>query len=105
MKEKLKKNEYLNSLIKGLTTWSVCLVSCLGLFLNWTREELKNMDQRTTKKKRLKVLYVAQKVDKLCLTRNEGGRELINFNYFVDMTIQVIEEYTNTSKKKKREYT
>ena len=61
MKEKIKK-EYLRktrklletklysrNLIKGMNTWSVSLVRYSGPFLKWTREELKQMDQRTRK--------------------------------------------------------
>ena len=61
MKEKIKK-EYLRrtrklletklstrNLIKGIITWAVSLVRYSGPFLNWTREELKHMDQRRRK--------------------------------------------------------
>ena len=61
MKEKIQK-EYLRktrkllktklssrNLIKGINTWSVPLIRYLGLFLKWTREELRQMDQRTRK--------------------------------------------------------
>ena len=37
------------NLIKGINTWAVSLVSYSGPFLKWTREELKQMDQRTRK--------------------------------------------------------
>ena len=61
MKEKIKK-EYLRrarkffktklysrNLIKGINTWVVPLVRYSGPFLKWTREELKQMNQRTRK--------------------------------------------------------
>ena len=61
MKEKIKK-EYLRrtrklletklssrNLIKGINTWAVPLIRYSGPFLKWTREELKQMDQRTRK--------------------------------------------------------
>ena len=35
------------NLIKGINTWAVPLVRYSGPFLKWTREELKQMDQRT----------------------------------------------------------
>ena len=35
------------NLIKGINTWAVSLVRYSGPFLKWTREELKQMDQRT----------------------------------------------------------
>ena len=37
------------NLIKGINTWAVSLVRYSGPFLKWTREELKQMDQRTRK--------------------------------------------------------
>ena len=59
MKEKIQK-EYLRrtrklletklscrNLIKGINTWAVPLVRYSGPFLKWTRDELKQMDQRT----------------------------------------------------------
>ena len=59
MKDKIQK-EYLRrtrklletklrcrNLIKGINTWAVSLVRYFGPFLKWTRDELKNMDQRT----------------------------------------------------------
>ena len=37
------------NLIKGINTWAVPLVRYSGLFLKWTWDELKQMDQRTRK--------------------------------------------------------
>ena len=37
------------NLIKGINTWAVLLVRYSGPFLKWTRDELKQMDQRTRK--------------------------------------------------------
>ena len=37
------------NLIKRINTWAVLLVRYSGPFLKWTREELKQMDQRTRK--------------------------------------------------------
>ena len=61
MKEKIQK-EYLRrtrklletklnsrNLIKGINTWAVPLVRYSGPFLKWTRDELKQIDQRTRK--------------------------------------------------------
>ena len=61
MKEEIQK-EYLmrtrklletklnsRNLIKGINTWAVPLVRYFGPFFKWTRDELKQMDQRTRK--------------------------------------------------------
>ena len=37
------------NLIKGINTWAVPLVRYSGPFLKWTRDELKQIDQRTRK--------------------------------------------------------
>ena len=37
------------NLIKGINTWAVPLVTYSGPFLKWTRDELKQMDQRIRK--------------------------------------------------------
>ena len=37
------------NLIKGINTWTVVLVRYSGPFLKWTRDELRQMDQRTRK--------------------------------------------------------
>ena len=34
---------------RGIKTWAVSLVRCLGLFFKWVREELQQIDQRTRK--------------------------------------------------------
>ena len=62
MKEKKLKKSYLRrtrkhletklygrKLMKGINTWAVPLIRCSGPFLKCTREELKQMDQRTRK--------------------------------------------------------
>ena len=61
MKEKIKKEYlrrtrklletklYCRNFVKGINSWAVPLVWYSELFLKWTREELKQMDQRTRK--------------------------------------------------------
>ena len=65
------------NLLKGINTWAVPLVRYSGPFLKWTREELKQMDQITRKlMTRHKALHPRDDVDRLYVSRNEGGREL-----------------------------
>ena len=72
MKEKIQK-EYLKrtrklletklnswNLIKGINTRAVPLVRYSGPFLKWTREELKQMDQRTRKLMTIIRLYIPE---------------------------------------------
>ena len=89
MKDKIRK-EYLKrtrklletklssrKLIRGINTWAVPLVRYLGPFLKWTRDELKQMDQRTRKLMTMhKALHPRDDVDRLYVSRKEGGRGL-----------------------------
>ena len=63
------------NLIKGINTWAVPLVRYSGPFLMWTREELRQMDQRTRKLMTMhKALHPRDDVDRLYVSRKEGGR-------------------------------
>ena len=78
LKERIKK-EYLRrtrklletklccrNLIKGINAWAVFLVRYSGPFLKWTREELKQIDQRTRK---------LMTIDKALHPRKKRGRK------------------------------
>ena len=106
MKDKIQK-EYLRStrklleaklsgrnLIKGINTWAVPLVRYSGPFLKWTRDELKQMDQRTRKLMTMhKVLHPRDDVDRLYVSRKDGGRGLASIEDSVDASIQRLEDY------------
>ena len=101
MKDKIQK-EYLRrtrklletklsnrNLIKGINTWAVPLVRYSGPFLKWTRDELKQMDQRTRKLMTMhKALHPRNDVDWLYVSRKEGGRGLASIEDSVDASIQ-----------------
>ena len=106
MKEKIKK-DYLRrtrklletklncrNLIKGINTCAVPLVRYSGPFLKWTRDELKQMDQRTRKLKTMhKALHPRDNVDRLYVSRKEGGRGLDSNKDSVDAPLQRLEDY------------
>ena len=106
MKEKIKK-EYLRrtrklletklccgNFIKGINTWAVPLIRYSRPFLKWTREELKQMDQRPRKLMTIhKVLHPRDDVDRLYLSRKEGGRRLASIENRVDASIRQLEDY------------
>ena len=101
MKEKIQK-EYLRrtrklletklnirNLIKGINTWAVPLVRYSGPFLKWTRDELKQIDQRTRKLMTMhKALHPRDDRDRLYVSRKEGGRGLASIEDSVDASIQ-----------------
>ena len=58
------------NLIKGINTWAVPLVRYSGPFLKWTRDELKQMDQRTRKLMVMhKALHPRDDLDRLYVSR------------------------------------
>ena len=106
MKEKIKK-EYLRrtrelletklwvrNLIKGINTWAVPLVRHSGPFLKWTKEDFKQMDERTRKLMTMhKALHPRDYVDRLYVPRKEGAKGLISTEDSVDASIQRLEDY------------
>ena len=111
MKEKIQK-EYLRktkklletklnrrNLIKGINTLAVPLVRYSGPFLKWTREELKQMDQRTRKLMTMhKALHPRDDVDRLYVSRKEGGRGLSSIEDSVGTSIHRLENYIKNTK-------
>ena len=91
------------NLIKGINTWAIPLVRYSGPFLKWTRDELKQMDQRTRKlMTMLKVLHHIDDFDRLYVSRKEGGRGLAIIEDSVGASVQRLEEFIE--KKRTRTY-
>ena len=81
------------NLIKGINTWAVPLVRYSGPFLKWTRDELRQMDQKTRKLITLhKALHPRDDADRLYVPRKEGGRGLASIEDSVDTSIQRLED-------------
>ena len=71
------------------------LIRYRGPFLQWTREELKEMDERKRKLMTMhKALHARDDVDWRDVSRKEGGRELTSIIDSVDASIQRFEDYT-----------
>ena len=82
------------NLIKGINTWAVSLVRYSWPFLKWTRDGLKQMDQRTRKLMSMhKTLHPRYNIDRLYVSRKEGGRGLDCIKDSVDASIQRLEDY------------
>ena len=70
------------------------LVRYSGPFLKSTRDELKQIDQRTRKLMTMhKALHPRVEVDRLYVSREEGGRGLTSIEDSVDVSIQRLEDY------------
>ena len=81
------------NLIEGINTWAVPLVRYSGLFLKWTRDELKQIDQRTRKLLTMpKALHPRDDYDRLYVSRKEGRRALASIEDSVDASIQRLED-------------
>ena len=90
----LETKLFSRNLIKGINTWAVSLVRYSGPFLKWTREELKQMDQRTRKLMTMhKALHSRDDGDRLYVSRKEGRRGLASIEDTVDASIQRLEDY------------
>ena len=88
----LKTNLHRRNLIKGLNTWPVALVRYSEPFSKWTREELQIIDQRTRKLMKMhKTLHPRDDVDRLYLSRKEGGRGLTSIQDSVNELIPRID--------------
>ena len=88
-KKLLKTKLSCRNLIKGINPLSVPLVRYSGPFLNWTRDELKQMDQKTRKLMTMhKALHPRDGVDRLYVLRKKGGRGLANIEDSVDALLQ-----------------
>ena len=82
------------NLIKGINTWAVLLVRYSGPFLKWTKNELKQMDERTRKLMTMhKALYPRDDIDRLYVSRKERRRGLASIEDSVDASIQRLEDY------------
>ena len=106
MKNKIRK-EYLRrtrklietklssrNLIEGINTWAVPPIRYSGPFLKWTRDELKQMYQRTRELMTMhKALNPRDDVDRLYELRKEGGRGPTSIEDSVDASIQRLEDY------------
>ena len=111
MKDKIRK-EYIRrtrklletklssrNLIKGINTWDVPLIRYPGPFLNWTWDELKQMDQRTIKLMTMhKALHPRDDDDRLYVSRKDWGRELASIEDTVDASKQQFKDYIENHK-------
>ena len=81
--------------MKEINTWAVHFVRYSRPFLKWTRDELKQMDQRTRNLMTIyRVLHLTHDVGRLYVSRKEGGIGLANIEYNVDASIQRLEDNT-----------
>ena len=94
MRELLETNLCSRNLIEEINTGSVSIVRYHGPFLKWTKEELKQMDQRTRKLMTMyKALHHRDDEDRLYVSRKEGERRLACIKESVGALIRRLEDY------------
>ena len=84
----------IRNLIKGINTWAVTLVRYSGPFFKSTRDELRQMAQRTRNLMTMhKALHPRDDVDSLYVPRKEEGRGLASNEDSVGISIQRLEGF------------
>ena len=82
------------NLIKRINTWVVPLIRYSGPFLKLTREELKQMDERTRKLMTMhKAVHPRDAFDRLCASRKREENS-------VDASIQRLEDYIEKTRRR-----
>ena len=113
MKEKIKK-EYKrrvrkvletklngNNLIKAINTWAVAVIRYSAPFLDWNKDELLALDRRTKKLMTMhRALHPKSNVDRIYLSRKEGGRGLISIEDTTRTAILGLQKYIQESEEK-----
>ena len=79
MKLLVKSELYAGNLVKGINTWAIGVVRYSAGVLDWTKEDLRQMDVKTRKMLTLcGAFHKRGSVGRLYLKRKEGGRGLIS---------------------------
>lgn len=67
------------NIIKAINTWAISLLRYSAAFLDWTKEEVQDLDRRTRKLMTMhKALHPKSDVDRLYVKRTDGGRGLLS---------------------------
>ena len=83
----LETKLYNRNFIKGINNWPVPLLRYSRQVLKLTREEFKEIDQRTRKPMKMyKALHAWDDIDRLYVSRKEGGKGLARIQDNVDTT-------------------
>ena len=97
---KLVLKSKLNSgnMIKAINTWAVSLYRYGAGVIEWTKDELKQIDRKTRKLITMyRGLHPRSDVDRLYVDRNNGGRGLMSVEDTVKYEALSLKRYTETS--------
>ena len=84
--------------IMGVNTWAISVTRYGAGILKWNTDELKNLGRKTIKFLAMRgVLHPKSDVDKVYLSREIGGRELINCEGRIRIEKNSLEWYVRNS--------
>ena len=76
------------NVFKAINTWAVSVVRYSAAFLGWSRLQLEEIDKRTRKLLTMQIgFHPKSNVDRLYISRSEGGRGLIGVQDTVETAI------------------
>ena len=86
------------NIIKAINTWAIPILRYSAAFLDWTINDLQEMDRRTRKLMTMhNALHPRSNVDRLYIPRGEGGRGLLNVEDTVNLAKLRLQEYVKMS--------
>ena len=78
------------NLVHGVNTWAVSLLRYSAAFVSWRKSELQAIDRKTRKLfTKYGALHPKSDIDRLYITRKEGGRGLISIEDCVELGIRL----------------
>ena len=91
------------NMISAINTWAVPLIRYSAPFLEWQRDEIKEMDRTTRKIMNMyNTVHPRDCVARLYLPRKEVGRGLMSVEDCVDLAILWLENYIQKSNERLR---
>ena len=84
--------------VKAMNTWAVPVVRYSAGIVDWTKEELENMDRKTRKLMTInKALHPRASVARLYIQRNDGGRGIQSVEECVNLERRALGQYLKHS--------
>ena len=98
VRKKLESKLNSGNLIKAINTWAVSLFRYTAAIIDWRKEEIMKLDQRTRKLLTMhKAHHPKDSVHRLYISRKEGGRGLISIENCVEIATVGLENYIQNS--------
>ena len=89
------------NLVHGVNAWAVSLLRYSAAFVSWTKSELQAIDRKTRKLFTIYgALHLKSDLDRLYISRKEGGRGLISIEDCVELAIRGLEVYVHGSEER-----